>query len=312
MSVLEKFQRSWWLFKSSVQVILNHKRLLVFPVVIFVFTVLIALFFIVPVALPPTGFSYTDGAHWNAVAHGLFTHQTAQDAAEGAVPSGLTRAGIVYAVFLYFVSMFAATFFNVAFTNEILGALTGNGVSIRRGLRFARTRLVSILMWTLFAGLVGLVIRTIEEKLDWVGRLVAKFLGMAWSLACVFAIPVIVQAEPTTNPLVILRRSAQTLRKTWGEALIGYVGLQFGGALMVFSSIVLIIGTLVVSIMLENYWLLAVVGLAWLLALCAFAYLGSVASHVYRGALYLYAATGAIPSPYTKELLDMAWRLKKA
>jgi hypothetical protein len=37
-----------------------------------------------------------------------------------------------------------------------------------------------------------------------------------------------------------------------------------------------------------------------------------VASHVYRGALYLYAATGAIPSPYTKELLDMAWRLKKA
>ena len=53
---------------------------------------------------------------------------------------------------VYFVSMFLATFFNVAFYSEIIAALNGRGVSFRRGLGVARSRLPSILAWSLLAG----------------------------------------------------------------------------------------------------------------------------------------------------------------
>ena len=41
-------------------------------------------------------------------------------------------------------------------------------------------------------------------------------------------------------------------------------------------------------------------------------YLTGVASQVYKGALYLYAAEGVIPAPYSREMLDMAWKFKKS
>ena len=55
----------------------------------------------------------------------------------------------------YFVSMFLATFSNVAFYHEIMQALNGQPVFIRRGFRFAATRWKAVLLWSLFAGLVG-------------------------------------------------------------------------------------------------------------------------------------------------------------
>jgi hypothetical protein len=33
---------------------------------------------------------------------------------------------------------------------------------------------------------------------------------------------------------------------------------------------------------------------------------------VYKGALYLYAAEGVIAEPFSKEMLDVAWKFKKS
>ena len=44
-------------------------------------------------------------------------------------------------------------------------------------------------MWSLFAGLVGLAIKTIEERAEIVGQIIGKIIGLAWSIAAVFAIP---------------------------------------------------------------------------------------------------------------------------
>ena len=110
-----------------------------------------------------------------------------------------------------FVAMFIATFFNVAFYHEILAALSGRPVSIGRGLKFACTRLKPILMWTLFAGLVGLIIKAIEQRLELFGRLVARVIGVAWSVAAVFVIPIIIREEQSANPVNMLRKSAGVL-----------------------------------------------------------------------------------------------------
>jgi len=208
--------------------------------------------------------------------------------------------------------MFFATFFNVAFYNEILAALSGQTVSIGRGIKFACTRWKAVLMWTLFAGLVGLIIKAIEQRLEVVGRILARFIGLAWSIASVFVIPIIVREEQGANPLNLLKKSAGILKRTWGEALIGYAGLAFANTLILLGSVGLLMGALVVSFALENFWFIAITGVLWLFALLAWSYVTSVASQVYKGALYLYAAEGVVAEPYNQEMLDMAWKFKKS
>src|SRR2546425_251080 len=170
MNDMSKFQRSWLLFKSSISVIFRNKQLLVFPIVIFALTLLITLFFVAPVVLRPTGHGYGEAEHWKAVMEPFFVESHVQTDGRTQFEFAPKPAAIAFGAVLYFVSLFLATFCNVAFTNEVLAALRGNPVSIGRGLRFACAKLKAILLWTLFAGVVGLIIKAVEEKLDFVGR----------------------------------------------------------------------------------------------------------------------------------------------
>jgi len=306
---MNKFKRSWVLFKSSLAIMAKNKQLLVFPMVIFTFTVLIVLFFLAPVVLRPTGYSILTSQHWQAISHSLFTH--AVDEHGNSVESGLTPAAMAYLAFMYFVSMFIATFFNVAFYHEIIAALKGDAVSILRGLKFACTRWKAVLMWTLFAGLVGLIIQQLEQRLSFVGRIIARLIGMAWSIASVFVIPIIVQDEQNTNPIQMLKNSAGILKRTWGEALIGYIGMSLASGIVFLGSLVLLIGALVLSVALNHYWMIAIVGALWVLLVFVLSYLTSVAGQIYKGALYLYAADGMVCEPFSQELLDSAWKFKK-
>lgn len=306
---MNKFQRSWSLMKSSLSIIGQNKQLLVFPLVIFLCTVGIVLFFVAPAVLRPTGYSLLSSEHWQAISHSLF-RQSAPGL--GTQQVAFTPAAMGYLAFLYLVSMLVATFCNVAFYHEILAALNREPVSVLRGLKFASSRLGSIVMWTLFAGLVGLIIKTIEERMALVGRIIGRIIGLAWSVASVFAIPVIVREEQNANPVAVLRKSAGVLKRTWGEALIGYTGLAFANALILISSLVWLFGAVALSMAVQNYFILAFAGLVWFLAICAWSYLTGVASQVYRGALYLYASEGIVPAPYDQAMLDMAWKFKKS
>ncbi|HRU05899.1 MAG TPA: DUF6159 family protein [Candidatus Brocadiia bacterium] len=84
----------------------------------------------------------------------------------------------------------------------------------------------------LFTGLVGLLIRTLEERIGLLGRWIIKLIGLAWSVASVFVVPIIVLGQEGTSPLRMLKTSAGTLKKTWGESLLGCMGVQFGGLVM--------------------------------------------------------------------------------
>lgn len=308
-----RIENSWRLFKSTLAVIGANPKLLAYPVLIAVMTVGIFLFFLGPVALQPTGHAYTEGAHWQAVLHSLVTEESLQTASRpGARPEvELSRQGWVFLAVLYFVSMFFATFFNVAFYHEILKALRGQPVSISGGLRFALGKIPAILLWSLFAGIVGYVIRALAERLSFLGRIVMNLIGMAWSVASVFVIPVLVESD-VVNPVKALRASAETLRKTWGEALAGYAGLRFGGLVVVLGSLVLLGGGIWAAVQFEAYLTLAVAAGVWLVGILAFVYVLGVANHIYRCALYLFSAEGNVPPPFDRPSMDLAWRMKKA
>ncbi len=346
MNLVEKFSRSWQLFRASVSVLQQYPKLLVFPVVTTLFTAVILLFFVTPLALQQTGYRYTQPEHWQAVWESVFHNEpnsaapapggtledgSAATAAPSTVPhhrtrlhrasagSGdpennvqLTPLGMAYFAAAYLLSMILATYFNVAFYHEILASLRGDGVSIRRGLQYALTRWQAILLWASFAGLVGLVIRQLEERVGIIGKLVLSLVGTAWSVASIFVIPVVVTDTESVNPFHMLKKSAMTLKQTWGEALIGFAGVRLGGVVLMLASLVFLGLALAVSVVTENFWFIGVTGAFWFAGMIVLNYVLSVANHVYRCALFLYSTEQTIVQPYNLEMLQMAWKMKKA
>lgn len=302
MNLIEKLQTSRALMKSALRVVRDHPRLALFPIVSGFCTLLLAAFFLVPVAVlvvqSPAGQAWLAGHRW------------AGDSAEEAW-EGMRWMFYSYGVVIYFVSMFVATFFNVAFYHEIMGALAGREVSVGHGLRFARGKLRSILLWSLLAGTVGAIIRAIEERLGWVGKIVMGFLGMAWSVAAVFAIPVIIRREQS-NPLEVLKDSALTLKRTWGESLVGYVGIRLAGMVLALATLSVIVALALCAAFMHAWWLLIGGTVVMLLVLCAAGYFVGLANHVYRCALYIYASEGVVPEPFSADMMNSAWKVKKA
>lgn len=291
------------------RVLRENPKLLLFPIVVSILTCVIALFFIAPLAFWNTGHTFLEAEHWKIVGNhlGSWSENTGK-----AHPNMLGLAALAAVYTVYVVSVFLATFFNAAFYNEILHALNGQSVSIRGGFRFALTRLRAIVMWSLFTGLVGLAIKSLEERVGWLGRWIVRLVGIAWSVACVFVVPAIVREESHANPLRFLKSSAATLRKTWGESLIGYVGLQFGGWLALGISVVFLGLAIFLSVVLQTIWVVVIAGVVWLAGLIVFVYLLGVAGQVYRCALYIYATEGVAPEPFETNQMELAWKVKAA
>ena len=301
---MTKFRRSWALLQCSLRVVRENRALLLFPIIVFLLTCVIALFFLVPLAFWNTGHAFTEAAHWKALA----SHVATWSEKPGDVHVNPLGYGLLAAIYL--ASLFMATFFNVAFFNEILHALNGQPVSVRGGLRFAVTRLRAIIAWSLLTGVVGLAIKALEERVGWVGRWIVRLIGMAWSVAAVFAIPVIVREEKHANPVLFLKTSAGVLKKTWGESLVGFVGFQFANWLILAGSVLLFALGAALSAALHNIWVLVAAAGVWFLGLVLFMLVLHVARQVYRGALYIYATEGAAPGPFEPDQMNLAWKVK--
>ncbi len=312
MGFMTRLNTSWLLFTQSLTVMWSNKKLILFPAITAILTLLIILFFIVPIAFQPTGYKYSEFEHWKAVGQRMITIESLESHANGNVPpkAELTRGGMILIATLYFIAMFLATFFSVAFYHEILRALHGQDVSISRGLIFAISKLPSIAVWSLFAGLVGYLIRLLEEKVGFLGRMILAVIGIAWSVACVFVIPVII-VEESVNPVRLLRESAAALKKTWGEALIGFAGIQFGSLLVGISSFVFLGGMLVLSVLLHSIAAFLIVCVLWVISLFCFSYLIGIANNIYRCALFIYATDGKVPGPFDQAAMQAAWKMKK-
>jgi hypothetical protein len=124
-------------------------------------------------------------------------------------------------------------------------------------------------------------------------------------------VPAIIVGLNTANPLDYLKTSATMLKKTWGESLLGYLGIRFGGLLIFLGSILLLGLAVALSIVFQTPWIVAVVFVLWLPSMLAINYLMNVASQVFLGALYLYAAEGAAPAPFEAGQMNMAWKRKR-
>jgi len=279
-----KLAYTWKLMGASWDVLKKDKELLVFPLISGICCLLVLASFAIPIVL----------------SGGL---QTAEG--EGAAAPQVMYYGLLF--LFYLANYFVIIFFNSAIISCAIIRMQGGDPTVGDGLRMASARLPQILGWALLSATVGLVLRIIEDKSEWVGKLVAGLLGMAWTIVSYLAVPVLVVEKK--GPIEALKESAGMLKRTWGQQLVGNFGFGLIFFLLAIPGIILIVigGTMAAGAS-------AVLGGAVLvLGIIYFIILGLVQSAlqtIFQAALYLYARSEEVPPGFDEAMLSGAIRQK--
>src|SRR5207302_7268420 len=117
--------------------------------------------------------------------------------------------------------------------------LVGGTWTFRDGIELAWERKGTILQWALVAATVGVILRTLEERLGLIGRLIMRIIGIVWTLACYFVVPVLAFEDLT--PIEAVKRSSKLFRDTWGEKVVGGFSLSLVSMLLMLPGIGLVI-----------------------------------------------------------------------
>jgi hypothetical protein len=256
----------WQLTKTSLRILRKDKELLLFPLISGLSLMAILAVFIVGIFVT-VGF----GAAFGGASTWLF---------------------VVLMIVYYVVAFFLAFFFNAAVIGAATIRLNGGNPTLSDGLRIARENAGRIFLWAIFAATVAMILRAIQERLGFLGKIVVGLVGIGWSLATYFVVPVLIYEK--LGPWAAVKRSAHVFRATWGETLVGgfsmgaiFVLIGLAGLLAPILGFVLggTIGLVVGIIILVVYWI-------------ALGLVASAASSILVAALYRYATTGKVAEEF--------------
>jgi hypothetical protein len=191
-------------------------------------------------------------------------------------------------VFLYIIVLF----FNTAIIGCATIRLNGGNPTVSDGLHIAGKNISKILGWGIIGAIIGVILKTIQQKAGIAGKIVSFAAGLAWTYATFFIIPVLIYED--IGVFKSIKRSGQIFKSTWGETitgtfgfgiifmLLGFLGVFFliaGGALGGFTGF--IIGLIAAVI----YWL--IIGIV-----------ATATNGIYVAALYQYATKDKLPSAF--------------
>lgn len=178
-----------------------------------------------------------------------------------------------------------------------------HGPTFSYGINFAKSRLKYFFQWAITAAIVGLILRAIQQRVGFIGKILVALVGLAWGIATYFVIPVIAFEEMT--PLNTIKRSAGILRKSWGEALIsnlsmGQIFFEFSliGVLFILLGLAIggIAGLIVDVIVAVIYWVFIAI-------------LATAAQNVLMAALYRFTTTAKTSIEFPTTVLENPWTL---
>jgi hypothetical protein len=279
-----RFSRSLALAKASWSIVNTDKELLLLPLL----SVLALLVLVGSFVLPASAF-------------GLFAAGVEADGANGP----LALASLAFYVLAYFIMIF----FNTALVGAAMMRMDGGDPTLRDGLAIAWARVGRIFGYAVIAATVGLFLRALEERVGWLGQIMVKLVGVAWTLATFLVVPVLVTRD--VGPIEAVKESASLLRTTWGENLIGTTGIGLVFALAYFATI-LVCGAGFVFAMQAGWLVVALLlVLVGIVALVVLSTLQATMQGVYAAALYRYATEPGQPTPgFPTDLMQLAFQAK--
>jgi len=283
--MFQRIANSFALARSSWNVLVTDKQLLLFPILSGIACVLVTASFFVPLVVVPV----------------FLQHKQLDDLPEWVY--GVTLFGF------YFCTYFVIVFFNSALTHCAMMRFRGETPTLGDGLKASAVRLPQILAWALVSASVGILLRLVENINETAGKIVSAILGTAWSIVTFFVIPVLVVEN--LGPIDAVKRSVQILKRAWGEALVG----NFGIGMFVFLLAIPIFLVLVLGVMIcvaappllplgIAVIALAVVGFLLLMAV------SSAMGEIFVAALYQYAARGEIAQGFDERTIRHAFTSK--
>jgi hypothetical protein len=280
-----KFSRSWALIKASAAILRSDKALMVFPLFSGIASAIVALSFIWPIA--------TIAIH--------------QEQAGG----GETMSPAFYLLLFafYLVQYFVIIFFNTALVGAALIRLGGGTPTVRDGMQVALSRLPTIFGYALISATVGMILRALQERFGLIGRIVVGVLGFGWTVATFLVVPVL--ASQDIGPVKAVKRSVELLRRTWGENLIGTVGMGFVFGLISFVVILVGMGIVFSAFATQSIALIVLAIAVAVVAVISIAMIQSALHGIYSAALYRFAEEGNAGAGFEHALLEGAFRAKK-
>jgi MFS family permease len=275
---MERFRRSWELFKASWAMIQEDRTLLRYPIVSGIAVIALAILIGGPLSLT-----------------GVFN--------EG----DIGPLQIVALFIMYFLVYSAITFCNAAMVSEVMARMDGRQETVS-GWGFARENIGPILGYAAIAATVGVVLNLLSRREDLGSQLVGALGGAAWSIATFLVVPVLVVER--VSPIDALKRSASLLRRTWGEQLIGNAGIGLFTGLLIVATVVLGAGLVALAATTGVVALVAVAVAIGVLAVAAVIAVSSALDTIYRSAVYRYANGQPIQDYEAADAIPAAFRVK--
>jgi hypothetical protein len=281
-----KFSRSWELVKQSFAILRSDKELMLFPV-------LSAVSCLIVTAVIATGGTIM-----------MLPMRAAALAAGERFQPNQSPVFLLGMFTLYVANYFIMVFFNVALVGVANSRLMGGSWTFRDGMELAWARKGTILQWALVAATVGMILRTLERRMGFIGSIIMRIIGVAWTLACYFVVPVLAFEDLT--PIEAVKRSAKLFRDTWGEKVIGGFSLSLVSLVLMLPGIGLWIALMFLGGIKGMLFGLALM-ILYFLVLSVFM---SAAQGVFNAALYRYACFKQVPPAFDHDLVAAAWAPK--
>jgi hypothetical protein len=281
-----KFSRSWELVKQSFAILRSDKQLMLFPVLSAVTCLFVT-------AVIATGGTFM-----------LLPARAAALAAGERFQPNQSPVFLLGMFTLYVANYFIMVFFNVALVGVANSRLMGGSWTFRDGIELAWARKGTILQWALVAATVGMVLRTIEERMGIIGRIIMRIIGIAWTLACYFVVPVLAFEDLT--PIEAVKRSAKLFRDTWGEKVVGGFSLSLVSLVLMLPGFGLWIAAMFLG-GIKGLLFGTVLMVLYFLLLSVFM---SAVQGVFNAALYRYACFKQVPPAFDHNLVAAAWAPK--
>jgi hypothetical protein len=279
--MFDRIGNSWNLIKASAAVLRKDRELLIFPIVSMMASIMLMISFALPMWFSGAFESIERGNNILAYVVG----------------------------FLFYLCQYTIVFFcNTALVGAAMIRLRGGDPTVNDGLRIASQRFPTILGYAFIAATVGMVLKTISERVGILGKIVVSLVGFAWNVATFLVVPVLVMEN--VGPTDAIKRSSQLLKQTWGEQVVGNAGMGLAFGLLTFALIMVGVGVIMAAASIGSMVLLfgAIAGVV--LAVVAMGLVASALTGIYTAAVYNYAMTGQAGDEFSMDLVQNAFRAK--